>query len=295
MINTVHDLFYDLLELMVRNKVNEDMTRWTWAPARFYISSATSTNIAISRALLSYKNDLEVARSDFLDAVVDNVPEHEKDTDRAALRLAWCEKIVAAALAGIPVLREIDDANLLLHIERFKSPSLAPRPHTHLVGVNSIHALQTIFPTLPSAGALNPDLVLVLERLLMCPRIECACTHLSTYVRIGFDLRTGGCFWLDGNESRPVFSQFNLWSEWAVREESVVVDGDHVVHKEYKETVAEVALDEMRDLCTVTMDDRGYVHVERKRDAAAADDEASEPSNKRATVAEYQNQFVRNL
>ena len=284
MVNTVHDLFYDLLELMVCNHVNEDMTRWTWAPVRFYTSPATSINVAICRALLAFKNDLEVARSEFLDAVEDNIPEHEKDTDRAALRLAWCEKIVAAALAGIPVLRELDDANLFIHIERFKSPSLAPRPHTHLVGVNSIHDLQTLFPTLPSPGSLNPDLVSILERLLMCPRIE----YLSTYVRIGFDIRTGGCFWLDGNESRPVFAQFNLWSEWAAREESVrVVDG-HVVHEEHVKTKAELALDEMSDLNTVTLDyDRGYVLVERKRELSAGDDDDGEPSNKRTTTDEH--------
>lgn len=291
MVNTVHDLFGDLLALVVRNRVNEDMTRWTWAPARFYTSSATSINVAICRALLTYKNDLEVARSDFLDAVEDNIPEHEKDTDRAALRLAWCEKIIAAALAGIPVLREVDDANLLIHIERFKSPSLTPRPYTHLVGVNSIHDLQTLFPTLPSPGSLNPDLVLILERLLMCPRIDCVHAYLPTYVRVGFDIRTGGCFWLDGNEPRPVFAQFNLWSEWAVREESVVVDdGGHVVHEEREPTKAELALEAMHEYGTVTMDD-SHVHVERKRDysvgaGADVDVDASEPSNKRATVAD---------
>jgi hypothetical protein len=105
-------------------------------------------------------------------------------------------------------------------------------------------------------------------------------------VRIGFDIRTGGCFWLDGNESRPVFAQFNLWSEWAAREESVVVDGGHVVHEEHEKTKAELALDEMSVLNTVTLDfDRGYVHVERKRDSAGDDDDGSPPSNKRATVA----------
>lgn len=293
MVNTVHDLFYDLLELMVRNNVNEDMSRWTWAPVRFYTSPATTTNVAICRALLAFKNDLEVARSDFLDAVEENVPEHEKDVDRAALRLAWCEKIVAAALAGIPVLRELDDTNLLIHIERFKCPSLAPRPYTYLVGVNSFHDLQTLFPTLPSVGALNPDLVSVLERLLMCPRMKCASgQYLPTYVRIGFDIRTGGCFWLDGNDSRPVFAHFNLWSEWAAREESVrVVDG-HVVHEEREKTKAELALDEMRDLNTVILDyARGYVHVERKRELSAGagedDDDGGEPSNKRTTTGEH--------
>jgi hypothetical protein len=219
-----------------------------------------------------------------------NAPEDEEETDRDALRLAWCEKILAASFVGIHVLHEID-ANLFILNKRFKSPSLAPRPHTFMVGVDSIHTFRTLFPKHPPASAINSDLVSVLERLLMCPYVD----DSRAYVRIGFDTHTGACFWLDGSEPRPVFRHFNCWAEWAVHPESVrVVDG-HVVHEERQKTKAELAIDLMREYgnITVTTDDL-HIHVERKRElddaggasagaGAGAEEESPEPSRKRVS------------
>ncbi len=172
MVKSVHDLFYDVLNFVARNKVDEEgMTEWTWAPSCFFVSPATSVNVAVCRALNAYKKELEVARSDFLQMVEQNSPEDELETDRDALRLAWCEKILTAAFVGFHTLRGFDDANLYVLNERFESPRLSPRPHTYLVGVNSIHTFRTLFPNHPPASAINPDLMLVLERLhMMSPR-----------------------------------------------------------------------------------------------------------------------------
>jgi hypothetical protein len=284
MVQSVHDLFYDVLTLMTRNNVDEVMSGWTWAPSCFFISPATSINVAIYRALNAYKSELEVARSDFLDVVAQNHPEDEEETDRDALRLAWCEKIITASFAGVHVLRELDDANPYILNERFKSPSLAPRPHTFVVGVNSIHTFRTLFPKHPPASVINSDLMSVLERLHMCPHVGDA----HAYVRIGFDTHTGACFWLDGSEPRPAFRHFNCWAEWAVpvKTDRVSIADGHVVHREREKTKAELAIDLMQEYGNVTVHNLERIHVERGSKRDAADVVESEPPIKRVTTGE---------